>query len=104
MEVLRFALLGLGAGAAYALLGQGLVLIYRGAGIINFAQGAIGMVGALAYFELRYLGVPLGVAMAIALAAAAGLGVAVHVLVMRPLSGAAPLVRLISTLALLVLL
>jgi sulfate-transporting ATPase len=104
VEELRFALLGLGAGAVYALVGQGLVLVYRGAGIINFAQGAIGMVTALLYFELRDLNVTLGVAMAMALAAAACLGCAIHMLVMRPLSGAAPLVRLISTLALLVLL
>ena len=53
MEVLRFALLGLGAGAAYALRSQGLVLIYRGAGIVNFAHGAIGMTGAFLFFEAR---------------------------------------------------
>lgn len=104
MEEFRFALLGLGVGAVYALLGQGLVLVYRGAGIINFAQGAVGMVTALLYFELRDLSVTPSVAMAIALVAAGCLGGAIHILVMRPLSGAAPLVRLISTLALLVLL
>jgi sulfate-transporting ATPase len=84
---------------------QGLVLIYRGAGIINFAQGAVGMVGALAYFELHDShGVPQALAFVLALAAAAALGVAIHFIVMRPLAGSAPLVRLISTLAILVLL
>ena len=45
-EVIRFALLGLGIGAPYALASQGLIVIYRGSGVLNFALGAIGMVGA----------------------------------------------------------
>jgi branched-subunit amino acid ABC-type transport system permease component len=51
MEVLRFALLGLGTGAVYAMLAQGLVVVYRGSGLINFAQGAMAMVGAYCYYE-----------------------------------------------------
>ena len=42
-QALQFAILGLGAGAAYTLLAQGIVLIYRGSGIVNFAHGAIAM-------------------------------------------------------------
>ncbi len=41
-DVIRFAVLGLGLGAIYALAGQGIVVIYRGSGVINFALGAIG--------------------------------------------------------------
>ena len=52
MEVLRFGLLGLGIGALYALASQGLLVIYRGSGVLNFAQGAIGMVGAYLYWEM----------------------------------------------------
>ena len=52
-EVLQFALLGLGAGAAYALLGQGLVLIFRGSGILNLAHGAFAMAGAYVFYELH---------------------------------------------------
>ena len=44
-EVIRFALLGLGIGALYALASQGLIVIYRGSGVLNFALGAIGMAG-----------------------------------------------------------
>ena len=40
---LQFAVLGLGAGAGYAILAEGIVLIYRGSGVLNFAQGAMGM-------------------------------------------------------------
>ena len=50
MDLLRFAILGLGAGAVYGLTGQGIVLIYRGSGVVNFAQGALGMVGAFVFY------------------------------------------------------
>jgi branched-subunit amino acid ABC-type transport system permease component len=53
-EVLEFAILGFGIAAAYTLLGQGLVLIYRGSGILNFAQGAFAMVGAYIFYELHF--------------------------------------------------
>ena len=53
MEIFRFSLLGLGAGGLYALAAIGLVLVYRGSGVVNFAQVAIGMVGAYVFFELR---------------------------------------------------
>ena len=36
-EILRFAVLGLGTGALYALAAQGLVVTYRSSGVVNFA-------------------------------------------------------------------
>ena len=48
---LQFLIIGLGAGAAYALFAQGAVLIYRGSGLVNFAQGAIGTFAAYIAFE-----------------------------------------------------
>ena len=53
MEVVRFALLGLGLGALYALASQGLLVIYRGSGVLSFAHGAVGMVGAYLHWELK---------------------------------------------------
>ena len=35
-EAIRFALLGLGVGALYAFASQGLIVIYRGTGVLNF--------------------------------------------------------------------
>jgi branched-subunit amino acid ABC-type transport system permease component len=40
-QYLLFVVLGLGAGAVYGLLGLGLVLEYRGSGVVNFAHGAM---------------------------------------------------------------
>ena len=51
-EALQFALLGLGLGALYSLASQGLMVIYRGSGVLNFAHGAIGMVGAYVEWEV----------------------------------------------------
>ena len=41
------------AGAVYAIAASGLVVTYATSGIFNFAQGAIGMVMAFLYWELR---------------------------------------------------
>jgi ABC-type branched-subunit amino acid transport system ATPase component/ABC-type branched-subunit amino acid transport system permease subunit len=99
VEVVRFALLGLGTGAVYSLLAQGLVLVYRGSGLLNFAQGAMAMVGAFAYYEATVLhGLPTGVALVIALALCGVLGAVLHLLILRPMSRTSPLSRVIATL------
>jgi sulfate-transporting ATPase len=114
-EFLRFAVLGLGFGALYALAAQGVVLIYRGSGIINFAQGAMGMVGAFVYYDLHYQPVALGgglpterwgfwPALAAGVATSALLGLLTYGLVMRPLRHASPIARLVATLGVLTIL
>ena len=103
MEVLRFALLGLGIGALYALASQGLLVIYRGSGVLNFAQGAIGMVGAYLYWEMKVEhGLPSPVAWIIAIAACALIGAAAHMPIMRQLKRASPLARIVATLGMLI--
>jgi ABC-type branched-subunit amino acid transport system permease subunit/ABC-type branched-subunit amino acid transport system ATPase component len=103
VDFLRFLLLGLGAGCVYALVGQGLVAIYRGSGVLNFAQGAVALVGAAAFAELRHsASVPVAAGLAVVLCGL--LGAATHLLLMRPLRNAAPIIRVIATLGLLVLL
>lgn len=44
--LLPFIISGLGIGAVYALSGVGLVVLYRASGVLNFAFGAIGALGA----------------------------------------------------------
>ncbi len=95
----RFALLGLGAGGVYAISALGLVLVYRGSGVLNFAQGAIAGVGAYAYWDLHFnAGVPTVPAVLLAIAICALVGALMHFCVMRPLSTAPPLSRVIATL------
>jgi ABC-type branched-subunit amino acid transport system ATPase component/branched-subunit amino acid ABC-type transport system permease component len=102
MEVVQFLLLGLGIGAIYSLLGQGLVLIYRGSGIVNFAQGSFVMVGGYAYYEFRVAaGWPAFPAVIAATAVGALLGVAVQLLILRPMRTSSPIERVIATLGVL---
>src|SRR4051794_36412016 len=104
-DIIQFGLLGLGLGAMFALAAQGVVLIYRGSGVLNFAHGAVGMVGAYVFWELRTNHGWSSVAATLSgVAVAGGLGAATHLLVMRPLRRASALVRLVATLGLLILL
>jgi ABC-type branched-subunit amino acid transport system ATPase component/ABC-type branched-subunit amino acid transport system permease subunit len=102
-EVIRFALLGLGIGATYALASQGLIIIYRGSGVLNFALGAIGMAGAYAWWELTAnQGWSFFPALIVGVAFSAIIGALVHLLIMKPLRSSAPLVRVIATLGVLI--
>ena len=55
-QYLLFAIVGLGSGCLYAALSMGLVITYRGTGVINFATGAMATWGAFVYDELRRTG------------------------------------------------
>ncbi|MDX2541437.1 ABC transporter permease subunit [Streptomyces sp. WI04-05B] len=104
-DILRFALLGLGLGALYALTAHGIVLVYRGSGVLNLAHGAIGMAGAYVQWELATEhGVPYWPATACGVLASALLGVLTHLLVLRPLRRASTLARLVATLAVFIVL
>src|SRR6478735_9399946 len=105
-EFLQFAILGLGAGSAYALLAQGIVLVYRGSGVVNFAQGAIAMVGAYICLETLRHDQHWGLlpAFLVAVVVAGLIGLAFQLLVLRWLANAAPIVRLAATLGLMVIL
>src|ERR1700722_3010740 len=108
---LLFLILGLGSGATYAILGQGLVLKYRSAGVVDFAHGAVAMFIAYVFVNLRTFGqlelpvvliphqislnsghgINTTLAIVISLVYAAILGLVLYVLVYRPLRNAAQL-------------
>lgn len=101
-DLFTFALLGLGPGAVTALLGLGVVAIYRGSGVLNFAHGAVGMYVAYVFVILRQdQGLPTWLALALALVVAALLGLAIHLLVIQPLLHAPILARVTGTLGVL---
>jgi ABC-type branched-subunit amino acid transport system ATPase component/branched-subunit amino acid ABC-type transport system permease component len=105
-QAVQFAILGLGAGAAYTLLAQGIVLIYRGSGIVNFAHGGIAMFAA--FFCFLTLVQDHGWAVELAIPAsvllAALLGMAIQNGILRFMRNTAPLVRLVATLGILIVL
>src|SRR6185437_10324462 len=51
-DVEQFLVTGLSLGGVYALLGVGMVVLYRATGVLNLAVGAIGACGALIAWQL----------------------------------------------------
>ena len=72
-------------GAIYALVALGLVLVWRGAGLINFAQMGQAMFSAYVASTLIAQGYNYWIAFFVALIVGAALGAAIDILVIRPL-------------------
>ncbi|MDZ7675422.1 MAG: ATP-binding cassette domain-containing protein [Acidimicrobiales bacterium] len=103
---MQFLIIGLGAGATYALFAQGAVLVYRGSGLVNFAQGAVGTFAAyIAFVDLKteqeWATLP---AIVVGVAVAGLVSLLFQVLILRTLKRAAAIVRVIATIGLLGLL
>ena len=91
---------GLFTGLVYGLLAVGLVVVYRGSRIINFAYGETGMVGAFTFFTVWVeWGWPLLAGVAAGVAVAAAVGGLTEALLVRPLRGQPPLTAMVGTLA-----
>ncbi|MEM7326518.1 MAG: ABC transporter permease, partial [Actinomycetota bacterium] len=103
-EIIRFALLGLGVGALYAFASQGLIVIYRGTGVLNFSLGATAIAGVFVQWELHNdAGWPFLLSALAGVLFSALLGVLTHWVIMRPLRRASSLIRVIATLGVLIL-
>jgi len=107
-DILLFAALGLGAGALIASIALGVVLIYRGSGVINVATGAIAMTGAYLFwaFKTGFFGFHLSSTLAflLMLVCMAGFGALIELTIFTPLRNAAPLAKLAASLGLLLVL
>jgi branched-chain amino acid transport system permease protein len=91
-------LLGLINGSFYALLSLGLAIIFGLLDVVNFAHGALYMMGAFAaWFALERLGLGYWWALLVAPAAVGLLGVAVERLLLRRLRGLDPIYGLLLT-------
>ena len=95
-------LLSLGTGAVYALLAQGIVAIYKGSGVLNFAQGAVAMFSTYVFVELTGAGMNRYLAIILVVLGSAIAGAIVSVGIFRPLRTAPPLAKAVAALGLLV--
>jgi len=77
---------GTSRGAIFALVALGLVIVWRGAGIVNFAQMGQAMFSTYIASTLITNGNPYWIAFFVALISGAVLGALLDILVMRPLS------------------
>lgn len=103
-KFLTFTIVGLSTGAIYAIIASGLVLTYTTTGIFNFAQGAIGMVCAFAYWQMHMgWGWPVWASLAVAvLVIAPLLGILIDTFVMRGLEDTSEVTKLVVSIGLLV--
>lgn len=99
--MLSYVVIGIVSGAIYGLAALGLVLIYKGSRIFNFAQGEFGTVAMFVlYMFVSMQGGPrinYFVALFIALAVGAILGVLTERLVVRPLRSSPRSIALVGT-------
>src|SRR5438477_8122868 len=102
-KFLALTFAGLCTGGIYAIAASGLVLTYTTTGVFNFAHGAIGMLGAFTYWQLKVdWGLPTPLAVAIVLLVIAPLfGAGLERVIMRRLQGTSDATQLVVTVSLL---
>ncbi|MGE0797173.1 MAG: ABC transporter permease [Lautropia sp.] len=91
---------GVVIGAVYALIALGFSLVFGVANIINFAQGALLMLGAFLTFALMRAGLSIPLAALLSIAATTVVGMLIERIALRPLQHAPYISPLLSTLAL----
>jgi branched-chain amino acid transport system permease protein len=98
--------LGLSAGAIYALVALGLVVVFRGAGHLNFAQGEMATLSAYVAWVVttwtlpwRDWGIPLWVATIAGMAFGFVLGAVTEIFIVRPLARKSQLAVFVALIA-----
>lgn len=84
-DFLQVLLVGIGDGAVYAMLGLGLVVIYRATGLLNFAQGELSMFATFIVWTLWNAGLPLWVAVPGGMVGGFLVGALIQQLIVRPM-------------------
>jgi branched-subunit amino acid ABC-type transport system permease component len=94
---LQYTILGLVTGGVYGIAASGLVVTYTTSGIFNFAHGAVAMLSAFTYWQLRFgWGWPAPVALVVVLGVLAPLlGALIYGVIMRGLRGTSEVARIV---------
>ena len=96
---------GLANGGVYALLAVGIVLVYKGSRVLNFAQGEMGTFGLfIAFWAIDKQGLPWPAGAALAIASVALIGFLFERIVVRNMGEASRLTVAVATIGLLLLL
>ena len=98
-----YVVIGVVSGSVYGLVALGLVLVYKGSRVFNFAQGEFGTVAAfIAYYFSGQFGdrnMPYGLAIVIAVVLVVALGLLMERVLVRPLLTASRINLLVGTIA-----
>ncbi|MCB1013125.1 MAG: hypothetical protein KDB15_15815, partial [Microthrixaceae bacterium] len=84
-DFLEVLVVGLGNGAIYAMLGLGLVVIYRSTGLLNFAQGELAMFSTFIVWTIWNAGVPMWLAIIGGMFGGFLIGILLHQVAVSPL-------------------
>ena len=91
---------GLSQGSVYSLIALGLVIIYRGTGHLNFAQGEMALFCTYVVYQAGEWGIPLGIALPIGMLVGFVMGATVEVTLIRPVAKKSQFAVFIVTLGL----
>lgn len=97
-----YVVIGISQGCVYGLIALGLVLVYKGSRVFNFAQGEFGTIAAFIVFLLTEqwkTELPYFVAMLIAIVAVIILGIGMERVIVRPLLSAPRVNLLVASIA-----
>src|SRR6478609_5795511 len=98
---LQYLFDGLSIGSVYALLALGLVVIFRGTGQLNFAQGEMGMFCTFVVWQLHDWGLPFVLSCVLGVVFGFLLGAATEITLIRPVAKKSPGAVFVITIALL---
>lgn len=91
---------GLSQGSVYSLIALGLVIIYRGTGHLNFAQGEMALFCAYCVYQFGEWGIPVWIALFLGMGVGFALGAVSEVTLIRPISKKSPFAVFVVTLGL----
>ena len=98
-QIVVFLLLSLPLIGAYAIFSLGIVVIYRASKVLNLAHGAMAMVPAYVFADLRGAGLPTLFAFPVGIAVGGALGWAVERVYVRPLRSVSATAQTVGTVA-----
>jgi branched-chain amino acid transport system permease protein len=103
-QLIQFTILGIVTGGVYAVAASGLVVTYATSGVFNIAHGAVGMLMAFTYWELRmHQGWPAPLTLVLVLGILApAVGAAIERVLIRGLRNATVATSLVVTVGLMV--
>jgi branched-subunit amino acid ABC-type transport system permease component len=101
LKFVQYTIDGFASGFVIALMGLGVVVVYRSTRVLSFAQGALASFNAYLFFQLAVLWHwPVALSFIAAVVAAVGVGVGAERLAIAPLRHADPITRTVATLGL----
>src|SRR6476469_664771 len=93
------AVAGIPGGVAYALVGLGIVLLFRMGGVLSFTQGPLGVFGAVVFQRWVEAGHSVWLALLVGLAVSAGIGAGIGWVMARWFAAKSLLIRSAFTIA-----